>query len=634
MAAACLAFAACHSSIAAGPPTDAGCSIDAHGGPSTQIAALIGAYYFDGWSGGIGDYHLHQLINGTDGLSRQPLSGWEDKTSCQVEQQVAWARSYGVSFFVFDWFYPPTLSSCYSACWYLNGALDLYRALPDKHGMRYAIVYVDQSSFTVSPANWPDAVSRWVTLFQDPEYLRVDGKPIFVVIDLYNMFQAFGSSHANVKAALDSLRSAAQEKGIGGVLVVGGFGVANGAAFDDAQFYDLASYEAEGYDAFTMYSYGNAPTADAGPQPVSLWSDTAQWIWTQTLRRTALPSIPIVTLGWDARPESFEELPARFPPIWFDPSPQEAADLVRAATDWAEAHPASKLATAPSPPFVMVDAWNELLEGSYLVPTVTRQHSIGDAIAVDLARGSDRTRSVLTLGATPADAGPPLLAFGSLLDDSGHPLAGDVSISARALDGAGLVGRYSTSGVVPTAASTAYVVAEANRDGLGPGPAQAALYSVDFRQPGDSASRVPNGDFSSGATGWSFVGNAAYAPDGGLSGGVAVALQAPQGEGAWAGSGKFPVAADAGFSATFVGRVSPASASNGEWFVAFFDSGSTYVGGASILFRSATADAGTAATDGGAFSLDVTSLGSDSLAFEAFYDGGPATWPAVARSRR
>ncbi len=629
-----VALAACNHSAAQQPVDAGGCSIDLHGGPLSQSAARVGAYYFDGWSGGIDDYHLHQIINGPDGTTREPLSGWEDKTSCQVEQQVAWARSYGVSYFVFDWFYPPTLSSCYSACWYLNTALNLYRALPDRHGLGFAVVYVDQSSFTITPAQWPDAVSQWAQLFTDPDYVKVNGKPLFIVIDLYNMYQAFGSSHASVKAALNALRTAAQRKGLPDVYIVGGFGVFDGAAFDDGRFYDLASYEAEGYDAFTMYSYGNAPTGDAGVQPFSLLSDTAQWIWAQTLRHTALPSIPVATIGWDTRPENFAEPPAQFPPIWFNTSPQDAMGLLRSAIDWSDAHPEARPEPSPAPPLVLIDAWNELLEGSYLVPTVARQHSVGDAIRTDLVRASDKTRSVLTLHATPTDAGPPRLAYGTLLDESGHALAGDVAVAATALDGPGLVASYSTSGVVPVGATTAYVVLEANRDGLGPGPAQAALYSADFRQPGDSSSRVPNGDFSQGATGWSFVGNAAYSPDGGLDGGVAIALNAPSGENAWAGSSKFSVAADAGYSATFVGRVAPASVYNGQWFVAFFGPSGSYVNGAGILFRPAAVPAGSSATDGGAFSVDVTSLGSGSLELEAFYDGGASAWPAVARARR
>jgi hypothetical protein len=41
------------------------------------------------------------------------------------------------------------------------------------------------------------------------------------------------------------------------------------------------------------------------------------------------------------------------------------------------------------------------LEGSYLLPTLGAQHSFGDAIATDLARGTGKLRTVLALEASP-----------------------------------------------------------------------------------------------------------------------------------------------------------------------------------------------------------------------------------------
>jgi hypothetical protein len=40
---------------------------------------------------------------------REPLSGWQDNNPCAVEQQLAWAHSYGVDFFVFDWYFNATM---------------------------------------------------------------------------------------------------------------------------------------------------------------------------------------------------------------------------------------------------------------------------------------------------------------------------------------------------------------------------------------------------------------------------------------------------------------------------------------------------------------------------------------------
>src|SRR5258708_17036818 len=104
--------------------------------------------------------------------------------------------------------------------------------------MGLPLLYVDRGGI-IGPADWPAAVQTWAGLFPDRDYVKVNGKPLFMLIDVYNMLQAFGGSHAAVRSAFDSLRAAAQQKGLPGVYVVGGFGVFTGAAFDDTRFYDF-----------------------------------------------------------------------------------------------------------------------------------------------------------------------------------------------------------------------------------------------------------------------------------------------------------------------------------------------------------------------------------------------------------
>jgi hypothetical protein len=190
---------------------------------AAQTQARVGAYYFDGWSGPLTNFHFQGLPLGPY-QDRQPFSGWQDNSPCAVEQQLATAHNFGIDFFVFDWYFNAEANDPGEN---LNFAFQTTQALPDRHGMQYAILYVDSPPFIVEPANWTTAVNQWVGYMTDPDYVRVNGEPVFFIIDVGEMRKAFGSSAA-VSSALAQLRTAAQAQGFPGVYIVGGFGIPDG----------------------------------------------------------------------------------------------------------------------------------------------------------------------------------------------------------------------------------------------------------------------------------------------------------------------------------------------------------------------------------------------------------------------
>src|SRR5260370_40280484 len=80
------------------------CVIASAGPASGQTHAPLGAYYFDGWSGALTNFHFQGMPN-VPYHDPEPLSGWQDNNNCAVEQQLAWAHSFGIDFFVFDWYF-------------------------------------------------------------------------------------------------------------------------------------------------------------------------------------------------------------------------------------------------------------------------------------------------------------------------------------------------------------------------------------------------------------------------------------------------------------------------------------------------------------------------------------------------
>jgi len=175
------------------------CGIPSSAPASGQTSARLGAYYFDGWSGPLTNFHFQGLPLGPY-QDRQPFSGWQDNSICAVEQQLARAHNFGIDFFVFDWYFNVVVNDPGEN---LNSALQIIQALPNRHGMQYAILYVDSPPFDVQPTNRTTAVNEWIGYMTDPDYVQVSGKPVLFIIDVGEMRSVFGTSAA-VSAALNN----------------------------------------------------------------------------------------------------------------------------------------------------------------------------------------------------------------------------------------------------------------------------------------------------------------------------------------------------------------------------------------------------------------------------------------------
>jgi hypothetical protein len=346
------------------------CVIPPQGGSSQQTRARLGAYYFDGWSGLLTNFHFQGLPLGPY-QDRQPLSGWQDNSQCAVEQQLAVAHNFGIDFFVFDWYFNATVNEPSDN---LNSAIEITHQLVDRHGMKYAILYVNSPPFVAGPGDWPTAINQWIGYMSDPAYVTVNGKPLLIVIDMGNMRQTFGSS-AGVAGALNQLRTASVASGLPGVYVVGGFQSGYDHNTQMGSFPDLSQAVADGYDAVSLYNYSFGTVS--GQQSFSLVSEAGQWIWSQAASKSPLPFVPVVMDGWDPRPWNEGN-------VWFSRSPQDVATFVDAAITWATANPVLRPEPSPAPPLVIMEAWNEFGEGSHLLPTAGENTAYGDAVAAIL----------------------------------------------------------------------------------------------------------------------------------------------------------------------------------------------------------------------------------------------------------
>ncbi len=385
------------------------CVLASPGPASTQTVARLGAYYFDGWSGPLTNFHFDNMVNGPY-QDREPLSGWQDNTACAVEQQLAWAHEYGIDFFIFEWSYDIAANEYEGDN--LNNALQQTLALPNRHGMQFAIMYAN--GFEVPPADWASTINLWIGYMNDPDYVHVNGKPLLLVYSM-GLWEGYLGSSAAVADAINQLRAAAQARGLPGVYVVGGLDASYDLSTQSLNI-DPSLATAGGYDAISMYNFG-VTGIGSGLQPFSVISDSGQAIWAQLALTSPLPFIPVAVAGWDSRPVG----PTPESDWWASRTPQDVTDFASAAITWADSNPPLRPEPAPTPPLVLIEAWNELSEGAYLVPTVGDGTSYGDSLAEML---DSQASNAL---ATAAPALPPGAAIGRHTEATAADIAGRLS---------------------------------------------------------------------------------------------------------------------------------------------------------------------------------------------------------------
>jgi hypothetical protein len=352
--------------------------------PSADPApsARVGAFYFDGWAGPLSSFHFGGLL-GTQFSGRRPLSGWRDNTPKALEAQLRWADEDGIGFFAFDWYFNPDPGNGP-----INMAHDTYLKLHDHDGVGYALNSVNQSGFVITPDQWATVAEEWVMQdFLNPDYVRIDGKPLLVILDEHAFNVQMGGA-AGVNAAIATLQETARRHGLPGVFVVGGryLNWTSEQCFPKCLDTD-GDFPLEHYDAITEFSYPYILEPRDGPRPYSDVAAAIKRMWDVIAQRSPFPHIPSVMAGFDARPMI---LAGQIQPpdqggwpllngheTWFETTPADVGGLVRDAVSWVQAHPSMRVEPAPAPPVVLIQSWNELQEGAILLPTDHDGYSMG-----------------------------------------------------------------------------------------------------------------------------------------------------------------------------------------------------------------------------------------------------------------
>ena len=293
-----------------------------------------------------------------------------DNDPVVVEKWIQTALKYGVNTFIYDWYWyndPDGYSGPY-----LESALnDGFLGAPSHDKMNFYIMWAnhdvkynywnyhkwgDNEERLFNPdVDWDQfkkVVDRVINqYFKLPEYVKIDGCPVLGIFSIENLIRGLGSLEETAKA-MDYFRSEVRKAGFPDLHLqqIQGGGSKMGPERIEAMNRII---KAIGINSEALYNMG-------GFDPDYLvQGNEAVAIREQMDEVFDIPVFPCVSIGWDDTPR----FPAKGPADvtrWHN-TPQSFATFLAKAKKYVEDHP-------DQPRFMMINAWNEWVEGSYLLP--------------------------------------------------------------------------------------------------------------------------------------------------------------------------------------------------------------------------------------------------------------------------
>lgn len=200
--------------------------------------------------------------------------------------------------------------------------------------------------------------------FKQPNYFKIDGQPVFSIFSVDKLLESFGGSAEEARKALDYFRDEVKKAGFPGLHIQWNQG---GGAVLSKEAAEKFSEKVEimGFNSVAMYNMGGTN------EDYVVYSTNSIRIRTQMDSILTIPLFPCVSIGWDDTP--------RFPAkgikdvVHYNNTPESFAMLLLKAKEYADSHP-------EQPRLITINAWNEWVEGSYLLPDM--QHGFGYLEAV------------------------------------------------------------------------------------------------------------------------------------------------------------------------------------------------------------------------------------------------------------
>ena len=200
--------------------------------------------------------------------------------------------------------------------------------------------------------------------FKRPNYLKINGEPVFSIFSIDKLVQSFNGSLEETRKALDYFRDEVKKAGFPGLHIQWNQG--GGSLMSEPQaawFRDRVS--TMGFNSVAMYNMGGMS------EDYLVYGSNAMKIRAQLDSLLDVPVFPCVSIGWDDTP--------RFPAkgmkhvVHYHNTPTVFATFLSKAKAYADAHPGQ-------PKLITINAWNEWVEGSYLLPDMLNGYGYLEAV--------------------------------------------------------------------------------------------------------------------------------------------------------------------------------------------------------------------------------------------------------------
>jgi uncharacterized repeat protein (TIGR01451 family) len=300
----------------------------------------VGVYYFPGWK------NAKQWEPIRAFPERKPVLGWYREGDPEIaDWHIKWAVEHGITFFAYDWYWD-------------RGRRQLEHALHDGYFkaryrslIKFCLLWANHNPAGSSSLEDCREVTRyWIEhYFRQPEHLTLEGRPVVIIFSPQRFTEDLGA--AQVKLAFDAMRRECVQAGLKGLYLIACVGDAGGAR----------QAAAEGYDSVTAYNWPGLGMDGSGvfaPYEGLLEGYRQQWESIQASRLITLTPVP-VNGGWDSRPWHGENNLVRF---------GRTPELFQRHLEGAKKFLDTQHPQAGSSPAVIIEAWNEWGEGSYLEP--------------------------------------------------------------------------------------------------------------------------------------------------------------------------------------------------------------------------------------------------------------------------